>query len=347
MTIRSTRKRWLTGVVFAAAVVAATTTASEAAWWNLGKKATEPAAGNAPVTVAQSADADRVNQLETQVRSLTGQLEELSYQLQQLRDQLQRLQEDADFRLRALEGDAAPPPRTIGQSAPATQPQVNDGAMAAAPNAVPPAAPMNQAENQAAAPPMAGPGAPPKPLGQLVVRDQTPADGQPLDLSALARGDAGGNAAAPAQPAAETPQANAPAQAVAAVAPSGNPTTDFSRAYNLYNAGQYQLAEQSFRQFLSAYPDDQEAPDAQYWLGESLFSRGLYRDAADAFRAGYKAYPNSSRAPATLLRLGQAMAGLGEGDAACQIYAQVLKDYPDMSNALRQRVITEKASARC
>ncbi len=346
MAIASTRKRWLTGVAVAATLVAATST-SDAAWWNFGKNTNAQAAGNQSVDVAQSAESDRINQIETQMRSLTGQIEELTYQLQQLRDQLQRLQQDADFRLRALEGDSAPPRQEFGQSTPpAVPPPVNPptAAMAAIPDAAQPPAPADQA----GAPPTAGPGAPPKPLGTLVISGETPANGQPLDLSALARGNAaaGDAASQPAQPA-ETAPAEAPAQAVAAVNPSGNPTTDFSRAYNLYNAGQYDLAEESFRQFLVAYPDDPEAPDAQYWLGESLFSRGLYRDAADAFRAGYKAYPDSSRAPATLLRLGQAMAGLGEGDAACQIYAQVLKDYPDMSNALRQRVITEKASARC
>lgn len=340
MAIALTRKRWLAGVAMAATLVAATTT-SDAAWWNLGKNTNAEATGNQPINVAQSAESDRINQLETQMRSLTGQIEELTYQLQQLHDQLQRLQEDADFRLRALEGDSAPRQR-LGQSTPPAPQPINP---AAAMDAGPPTLPADQA----GAPAMSGPGAPPRPLGTLAVTGEPPASGQPLDLSALARGNAAppaDAAAPPAQPA-ETVPAAAPPQAVAAVAPSGDPTTDFSRAYNLYNAGQYDLAEQSFRQFLSAYPSDPEAPDAQYWLGESLFSRGLYRDAADAFRAGYKAYPDSSRAPATLLRLGQAMAGLGEGDAACQIYAQVLKDYPDMSNALRQRVITEKASARC
>jgi len=41
------------------------------------------------------------------------------------------------------------------------------------------------------------------------------------------------------------------------------------------------------------------------------------------------------------------MPGLGEREAACSTYAEVLKKYPNSSNALRQRVATEQAVARC
>ena len=91
----------------------------------------------------------------------------------------------------------------------------------------------------------------------------------------------------------------------------------------------------------------QRVSDAQYWLGESLFARGQYRDAADEFLSGYKAYPQSGKAADTLLKLGLSLAGLGEREAACSTYAEVLKKYPNSSNALRQRVATEQAVARC
>ena len=107
------------------------------------------------------------------------------------------------------------------------------------------------------------------------------------------------------------------------------------------------LAEASFRAFIVAFPSDARLPDAQYWLGESLFARAQYRDAADEFLAGYKSYPQSGKAADTLLKLGLSLAGLGEREAACSTYAEVLKKYPNSSNALRQRVQTEQAVARC
>ncbi len=45
----------------------------------------------------------------------------------------------------------------------------------------------------------------------------------------------------------------------------------------------YALAEDSFRSFLSRYPNDRLAGDATYWFGESLFQRQRFRDAAEAF----------------------------------------------------------------
>ena len=155
---------------------------------------------------------------------------------------------------------------------------------------------------------------------------------QPIDLTAMAR-------ARPEQPA-------APAASTQVVS-LGDPGADYERAYAAILAGDYILAEASFRGFIATYPGDPRVSDAQYWLGESLFARGQYRDAADEFLSGYKAYPQSGKAADTLLKLGLSLAGLGEREAACSTYAEVLKKYPNSSNALRQRVATEQAVARC
>lgn len=168
-----------------------------------------------------------------------------------------------------------------------------------------------------------------KPSGQVVV--DVPQN-QPIDLTAMARGAA----EQPAVPAAPTQ-----------VASLGEPGADYERAYAAILAGDYPLAEASFRGFIATYPGDQRVSDAQYWLGESLFARGQYREAADEFLAGYKAYPQSGKAADTLLKLGLSLAGLGEREAACSTYAEVLKKFPNSSNALRQRVATEQAVARC
>jgi tol-pal system protein YbgF len=168
-----------------------------------------------------------------------------------------------------------------------------------------------------------------QPSGQVVI--DAPQN-QPIDLTAMARG----GAEQPVAPA-------APAQVVSL----GDPGADYERAYAAILAGDYVLAEASFRGFIATYPGDQRVSDAQYWLGESLFARGLYRDAADEFLSGYKAHPTSGKAADTLLKLGLSLAGLGEREAACSTYAEVLKKYPNSSNALRQRVATEQAVARC
>ena len=188
---------------------------------------------------------------------------------------------------------------------------------------VPNAVPMPQTMNSAPLTTGATVAAPPAPQGYD--------PHQPLAITAMAKGGA--------QP--------APASAPTQIASLGDPGADYERAYAAILAGDYVLAEASFRSFIVAFPSDQRLPDAQYWLGESLFARGQYRDAADEFLSGYKAYPQSGKAADTLLKLGLSLAGLGEREAACSTYAEVLKKYPQSSNALRQRVQTEQAVSRC
>lgn len=307
---------------------------AEAAWWNSRPGAASANAvpqREAPVILAQGSqgDAERFNRIEAQMRTLTGQVEELTFQLRQLQDQLKRMHEDNEFRFRELEGGASPPPprsEAPSASGPAETATLrpSDAGQADAIGAI-----VDQEPPLLNAPDLGGPGAPPQSLGTLTM-DAPVFPDQPMDLTVpLAPPGVAGGAE------------------VASIAPSGDPRTDYESAYSSILNGDYDRAEVAFRQFLSVYPGDALAPDAQYWLGESLFVRALYRDAANEFLAGYKAYPKSGKAPDALLKLGLSLAGLGERDAACSTFAAVLKQYPDASNALRQRVKVEQASASC
>jgi tol-pal system protein YbgF len=297
---------------------------AEAAWFSWGKATSAPATSDAPVVMAQ-ADADRFNSLEAQMRNLTGQIEELTFQLKTVQDQLKRLQEDSDFRFRELEGGTA-----AAKGAPAVnEPPAAQAATRLPPAEQPPAAEALPAQGDVAL------GEPPKALGTLTL-DAPPSAEPPLDLSTLANGNEGG-AAAP----------GTEGVAVASIAPTGDARADYDQAYKLINAGRYDLAEAAFRQFLTTYPKDELAPDAQYWLGESLYNHGDYASAAEEFKNGYTKYPKAKRAPDTLLKLGLSLAGLGFRDDACKMYAAALSKYPQMSNGLRQRVKTEQASAAC
>ena len=75
----------------------------------------------------------------------------------------------------------------------------------------------------------------------------------------------------------------------------------------------YALAEDSFRSFLSRYPNDRLTGDATYWFGESLFQRQRYDAAAQSFLDLSTKYGTHARAPDALLRLGAAGAGLDLG----------------------------------
>ncbi len=342
----------------AAAVLFLTTaTAADAAGWPFKLRQTvEPPVG---VVLAQATDdAGRLDNVEAQMRALTGQIEQLTHDLQVLQDQLKRMQDDNEFRFSALRREeprrdptTAPAAQALSAQAPSAQdlapaPQAAPtGGSAAQVAAVKPPAPKPQPapQNDAIAQQL---GAPPQPLGTLTVA-APPSTAQPLDLSSLAGGNGDGTQPPPAQPAPGQPAPAPGATQTASLAPTGDPRADYDQAYNLINAGQYDLAEKAFRQFLVTYPNDEQAADAQYWLGEALYDHGDYAGAAEEFKTGYTKYPNSKRAPDTLLKLGLSMAGLDYRDEACKMYALALKKYPQMSNALRQRVKTEQASAAC
>jgi len=323
------------GVTLVGLALASTPIAANAAWWMSGPQAKIAASARPMHSIipAQYAEGvpERFNRIEAQMRTLTGQVEELTHQLSQLQDQLKRIQEDNEFRFRDLESGGAG-----GVRSKATQQTAEPESATPAQPAVPTLPPPGQQDTIGAiagdappplAPPgLGGPGAPPQTLGTLTT-DAPPANAnQPIDLT---------------QP---IPQAG---PQVAMITPTGDPRTDYDRAYGSILSGDYDTAEHGFRQFLAAYPDNALAPDAQYWLGESLFVRAQYREAANEFLAGYKAYPKSAKAPDALLKLGLSLAGLGEREAACRTFDAVLKQYPDSSNALRQRVKFEQSSANC
>jgi tol-pal system protein YbgF len=327
--MRSLLAAALVGVVLAMAP-----STGDAAWWPWQKKKDTATPQPAPTDIAPPADdaaaqADRLSRIESEMRTLTGQVEQLTYQVQQLQDQLQQLDT----------GKAGKRPPAV------------PAAPVAAPKPLAEAVP-RAAADAGAVPPAAGPGTPPRPLGALTV-DAAPAGAaadQPIDLTAIPRSAAGADMRAVPPPAAPPKAAAVPAAPAAGetvVASLGDPRAQYEQAYNSILAGDYDRAEAGFRAFLVAHPEDEHAADAQYWIGESLFARGKYREAANEFLNGHKTYPKSAKAPDTLLKLGLALAGLGERDAACSTSAQVLKQDPQASNALRQRIAVEQASASC
>ncbi|MBI3702992.1 MAG: tol-pal system protein YbgF [Rhizobiales bacterium] len=301
----------------------------------------------------------RLDRLENALRQLTGAIEQMQYRNQQLEMQLKRLQDDTDYRLQQLgsKGGAAPAPV---YAPPAAQPgrrgDVFDpnqrpnapGAPRVLGNETVLAAP---AQNQANEQPIGAPG------GR--------AAGAPLDLNALSgnqlppppvvRENAAPVQAAQtvSQPAQQLPpvmaprNAAAPAQQMATLPPSTSPQDEYDLAYGYVLRKDYALAEQTFRDFLSKYPNERLVPDAHYWLGESLFQRQRYRDAAESFLAVSTKYDKSGKAPDSLLRLGQSLAALNQKEAACATLAEVGRKFPRASASVKRGVEQEQKRVRC
>jgi tol-pal system protein YbgF len=153
---------------------------------------------------------------------------------------------------------------------------------------------------------------------------------------------------APVPPSAppDTQTAGLPGAPPPATALSGSPRDEYDLAYGFILTGDYGLAEESFRKWLASFPNDPQAADAQFWLGESQLQQGEFRDAANAFLAVYKS-GQGTKGPDALLKLGTSLASLGEREAACATFAEVGRKFPSASPALMSRVDAEETRAGC
>jgi tol-pal system protein YbgF len=140
---------------------------------------------------------------------------------------------------------------------------------------------------------------------------------------------------------------NAGGSYAATLPPSQTPKDEYDLGYGYMLRKDYALAEDTFRNFLSKYPNDRLAGDATYWFGESLFQRQNFRDAAEAFLNVSTKYESASKAPDALLRLGQSLAALGEKEAACASLGEVLRKFPRASAGVKQGVEREQKRVRC
>nr|WP_304363853.1 tol-pal system protein YbgF [Jiella sp. LLJ827] len=121
----------------------------------------------------------------------------------------------------------------------------------------------------------------------------------------------------------------------------------YDLAYNYLLAGDYALAEEAFRQYSQTFPNADDAPDAQYWLGESLFQQQKYNEAAEVFLEAQKGHPDSAKAPEMMLKLGMSLAKLNNRETACVTYKEVSRRYPQMSDNVRRKLTDEQKAASC
>lgn len=273
-----------------------------------------------PVILAQAGDAGR-RALEEEIRRLNGRVEELNFQILQMQDQLRRMQEDNEFRFQELESKHS----NAGGSETMSEPAQSSAGTASAADA------SNGAAGQSSQTTV---GEPPRELGSITL-DQNgnivseSANG-PVDLLS-----------------GQQSQSNAGGSTVAALPSSNDPDEVYRNAYEFVLSGDYATAEAGFRQYIERFPDGSNTVDAHFWLGESLLGQDRYREAAEVFLQANRDYPDSNKAPEMLLKLGVSLAALDQTDVACATFQEIGQRYPQISDALRERVRAERATAGC
>jgi len=334
---------------------------------------------------AQSDDQDpelRIQRLENQLRQLTGQNEELQFRNRQLEERLRQLQGgaqaapgappaaqpsvavapplqlDPGYRQQGATADPGYPqpqaqggyaqPQQPGYGQPQGgygQPQIASPAPIVQDSA--PASPQGRRRGDAFDPNQ-NPSAPGAPQALGGGRLPMPADGgagprgagQPVEQANIP-----GSRPPPGGP---PPQTNPNAGVALATAPPGNtPRDEYDLGIGYMQRKDYELAEQTMRNFAEKYPGDPLIGDSQYWLGESLYRRQQYRDAAEVFLAVTTKYDKSGKAPDALLRLGQSLAALKEKEAACAAFGEVGRKYPRAPAGVKSAVDSEQKRVKC
>ena len=132
------------------------------------------------------------------------------------------------------------------------------------------------------------------------------------------------SAGAPAAPEGAAPDMTAPQPTQGMVA-AGDA---FNVAKQAFDAGDYEKAEADFRQFLTQYPKDRLADDAEFYLGEIYFNKKDYNKAIGLYESVVKDYPLADRVPDALFREGMAYEALNNADKARELYNRVMDNYP-------------------
>jgi tol-pal system protein YbgF len=117
------------------------------------------------------------------------------------------------------------------------------------------------------------------------------------------------------------------------VAPAANPMETYQAAYRDYQRGNFDLAIDGFRDFMSENPKSELADNAAYWIGESLFSQKKYRDAIQQFVSVVNNYPKSDKVPGALLKKGYAYINIGENAQGVVQLQYVLHEHPKSQEA--------------
>lgn len=126
-----------------------------------------------------------------------------------------------------------------------------------------------------------------------------------------------------------------------------DPDTSYDTAFNAVLVGDYDTAQAEFDWFVTTWPDDPRAPDAQFRLGEIYLATGDDQAAASAFLKHAHTWPDNARADEAYLKLGTSLSNLGKTTEACQVLGAMDDKFPQMTLNMRTRVGAERDRAGC
>lgn len=117
-----------------------------------------------------------------------------------------------------------------------------------------------------------------------------------------------------------------------------SPTETYLKAFGDYASGRYSQSIEGFETFLTHFPSNNYAGNAQFWLGECYYKLGQYTRSVQEFQKVVDNYPLSGKAPDALLRMAPALRQLNQYEKARQVLQTLQQRYPNSAAARKALV---------
>jgi tol-pal system protein YbgF len=137
------------------------------------------------------------------------------------------------------------------------------------------------------------------------------------------------------------PPAVAPGAGTTPVPPTvPDAETLYKSGLSAFNGGQYQLAIQSFQEYLQYYGSTDLASNAQFYIGESYYSQGEYDKAIEEYTKCIDQYPKGNKVAAAQLKKGYALLAQDKESSGIKELRSLIQRYPSSREAdlARQRL---------
>ena len=118
-----------------------------------------------------------------------------------------------------------------------------------------------------------------------------------------------------------------------AAPPGVSAEKSFSDARRDQQTGNLDLAGQEYQQYLTYFPNTEQAASAQYYLGDISYTRGDYKGAVKAFDAVLERYPSNPRTADARYMKGMALAKDGQRAKAVQELRSLVQSNPNTEQA--------------
>lgn len=111
--------------------------------------------------------------------------------------------------------------------------------------------------------------------------------------------------------------------------------TLYLNALRDFTTGKYDMSRQEFTDYTKAFPTNDLAGNAQFYLGEIDYAQGQFPDAINQYDNVLANYPKSFKMAASLLKKGLAELELGKKTAATRDLRDVIRRFPGSDESRR------------